>query len=830
MSDQKQKKILTLKQKKDNITPTNLTDKALTPKVRQNFGYGKSKAVEIEIKGQNKFGLKNDLKKQTEDEALKKDLMHAFPNLTKKEIEIRMNALKNLSEKQRQKEIEEQNRARELEEQKLNEEKSLHTLHKSVDEPILDNNSSSQPTVKTKVSNKVDNVAPRGDVVSKPKYSKDSKKDFVDSKFGEKFEQPPKKKKGSKFVSSVKNEVLNPFENDDFDDVDILSELEKDESVAAINKPARQTVKVKDKKPQKEKKKSDAVKKDIVLSPNGIILSDLAHRLSIDIEEIEKILTDLDVKVTNKKLSKDAAELIVQHFGYNPVLDTIDGILYDNKEKNSNRPPVVVVMGHVDHGKTSLLDAMRKSNVVKGEKGGITQHIGAYSISTESGDKITFLDTPGHALFKDMRARGVVCTDIVVLVVAADDGVKEQTVEAITHAQSVNLPIIVAINKMDREGADVDRVRRELSNYNVLVESYGGDVIEVQVSAKNGQGMVDLQKAILLQSQMLDLRTYVDGRANGFIIESRIDKGRGAVATVLVKDGTLHQKDIVVCGTITGKVRTLNDHNNKQLKSAGPSSAVVVSGFSEMPVVGDSINVVRDDKDAKTIVESRINERKIEESRVDPFSMLHKNTNHKEFSFVVKADVAGSLDALKFGLESLSTDEVKILVIRSEVGDISESDLSTAHLSNGTVVGFNVKSNLSKINKEYEKVPVKYYNIIYDLMDDVTQLIKDNTEEKFNEIFLGSAEVIKTFDMKDDSGKFRVAGCIVKEGEMNKSQKIKVIRGEKVILAMGDMRSLEVRRIETETVPKKEECGIVIKKFTGVEVGDIIECFEVEKI
>lgn len=826
MSDQKnqaEKKILTLKQKTDSINPSDLVDKVSVPKVRQNFGYGKSKAVEIEIKGQKKFGLGNKgSNAKTEDDVLKKDLMSAFPNLTKKEIEVRIEALKNLSAKQKEKEISERNKvhSNDLIVNNLQVEDMLPDLSSvHIDQNIL------EPTfAKTDFTPEIGIAKPKAQ-----KEGKEFKKDNVVAKISDKFEQIPKKKKGSKFVSSVKNEILDPFDSEDFDDVDILSELEQKEDNFLVDsrpKHAKNTVK----KEQKEKKKHDVMKKDIVISPNGIILSDLAHRLSIDISDIENILQELGVSDNDKKLSKEAAELIVQHFGYNAVLDTIDGILYDNKEKDSVRPPVVVVMGHVDHGKTSLLDAMRKSNVAAGEKGGITQHIGAYTISAESGEKITFLDTPGHALFRDMRARGVVCTDIVVLVVAADDGVKEQTVEAITHAQSVNLPIILAINKIDKEGADVERIRRELANYNVIVESYGGDVIEVQVSAKNGKGMVDLQNAILLQAQMLHLRTYFNGRANGFIIESRVDKGKGPIATVLVKDGTLNERDIVVSGTVTGKIRTVNDHNGVKLKTAGPSSAVVISGFSDIPVVGDTINVVRDDKDARAIVESRISDKKIAGHKIDPFSMLHRNNNCKEFSFVVKADVAGSIDALRLGLESLSTEEVKISVIKSEVGDISESDLSIAHLSNATVIGFNVKSNLSKINKEYEKVPVKYYNIIYALIDDVKKIVKDNTEEKFNEIFIGSAEVIKTFDMKDDSGKFRVAGCIVRKGEMQKSHKIKVIRGEKVILAMGDMRSLEVRRVETEAVPMKEECGIVIKKFTGVEVGDIIECFEVEKI
>jgi translation initiation factor IF-2 len=556
----------------------------------------------------------------------------------------------------------------------------------------------------------------------------------------------------------------------------------------------------------------------------------------VSVAEIETVLIELGESTSDKKkISKDISEVVIHNFGFNPVFDTVEGVLADNSEKSFTRPPIVVVMGHVDHGKTSLLDKMRKTDIAKHEKGGITQHIGAYSITTKLNKKITFIDTPGHALFKEMRERGAKFTDIVVLVVAADDGIKEQTIEAIRHAQTAGSPIIVAINKIDKEGVNIERIRTELMNYNVVVEEFGGDSIEVQVSAKTGQGLEELQNAILLQAEMMKLKTYEKGKGAGVIIESRVDKGQGIVGTVLLLDGSLNEKDIFVCGSGFGKIRSMNDDHGKRVKVSGPSSAVVVCGFNEFPVVGDTISVVKDEKDARTVVEFRKsveNEKKDNIKVENPFdkislSNLNKDAK-KELIFIIKADVAGSLDALKFGIESLSNDEITVSVIKSEIGDISENDLSDAQLSSATVIGFNVKMSLIKSIQKYEKTPVKYYNIIYKLIDDVSDMVKKNMSQKFNERFLGRAEVIKVFDMKDDSGKFRVAGCIVKEGEIHKSQKIKIIRDGNIVFNMGEMRSLEVRRVNAEVVSEKEECGIVIRKYTGVEVGDIIECFSID--
>lgn len=928
--------------------------------VRQSFAHGKSRQVQIEVKGKKKFGLKanDNLESDSSKNELKSfnafngdinELKKIFPNLTKSEIELRMKLVKRMGDSDSEKD---KQSAENMKGSMPNNTPNGHDGENGYNRHSGDNVNSHENGLTGAVLNidsTIDNEAATGtstNADSKFKLNSDSNsnstspsKSFKSHKVDKKSksqlsdeEKLPAKKKG-KVSAGFKTDKIKEYNiyDDDLDDLDSLVDViddiadisENDDLVGdenesnasssgnlnksvnkntlhksgAVNKSKLNSILAtkfdSDKKKLSENSskdgfgafaksetnagKKDAVKKEkrkvqsksIMIPSAGLILSDLAHRLSVNIEEIEKIAEDLGVelsdrklsdkisidknssnkmnnkmsnkmhdktinkmsnKAINKKLSKEAVELIAQHFDYEVIMDTIDGILHDSKPRDYTRPPVVVVMGHVDHGKTSLLDAMRKSNVVSGEKGGITQHIGAYSIVTQSQEQITFIDTPGHALFKDMRARGVNFTDIAILVVAADDGVKEQTVEAITHAQSVNMPIVVAINKMDREGADVERVRRELANYNVIVESYGGDVMEVQVSAKNGSGIVELQNAILLQSQMMDLKTYVNGRAQGFVIESRVDKGKGPVATILIRDGTLNSKDIFVCGDAFGKVRLMTNDMAKNVKVAGPSSVVVVSGFDELPVAGEKFSVVRDEKDAKTVIESRV-AKNIDEvtEEIDPFAAL-KNQNKKELFFVIKADVAGSIDAIKFGLESLSSEEVKITVIKAEVGDISESDLSIAHLSNATVIGFNVKSNLTKLNREYEKVPVRYYNIIYKLIDDVVERISENKEQKFNHIFIGLAEVVKVFDMKDDTGKFRVAGCIVRKGEMRKSSKVKVLRNEEVIFDMGDMRSLQIRRIDSDIVPEKEECGIVIKKFMSTEVGYFIECFDMEKI
>jgi len=572
--------------------------------------------------------------------------------------------------------------------------------------------------------------------------------------------------------------------------------------------------------------------KDVVI-PESITVSELAQKMSIKGVEVVKALMKMGVMATiNQALDQDTAVLVCEDLGHKPTLQKIDSVEdqlnIEHEGDMVNRAPIVTIMGHVDHGKTSLLDYIRRTKVASGEAGGITQHIGAYSVKTDKGT-VTFLDTPGHAAFSAMRARGAKCTDIVVLIVAADDGVKPQTIEAIQHAKAANVPMIVAINKVDKDGIDLDRVKTELSQHEVIGEDWGGDYMFVSVSAKTGQGIDDLLDAILLQAEVLELGAISNCPASGIIIESRIDKGRGAVATVLVQQGTLNKGDIVIAGTHYGRVRNMGSDCGKSILHAGPSVPVELIGLSGAPHAGDELTVVKDERKAREIAlfrQSKNRELRLARqhaSKLEGFMNRMETGDVKQLNILVKADVQGSVEALGDVLEQLSNEEVAVKVVSKGVGGLNESDVNLAMASQAIIIGFNVRADASarKLAAK-EGISIYYYSIIYDIIDAIKSSIHGMIGPKFKEQIVGLAEVRDVFRSSKIGS---IAGCMVIEGTMKRNLPIRVLRNE-VVIYEGQLESLRRFKEDAKDVRSGMECGIGVKNYNDVKVGDVIEAFE----
>jgi translation initiation factor IF-2 len=539
----------------------------------------------------------------------------------------------------------------------------------------------------------------------------------------------------------------------------------------------------------------------------------------------------------NQVIDQDTATLVVEEMGHvaKPISNAdIDEQLLADEVPSGDvgealpRSPVVTIMGHVDHGKTSLLDYIRRTRVAAGEAGGITQHIGAYSVETERGN-VTFLDTPGHAAFTAMRARGAQATDIVVLVVAADDGVMPQTVEAIQHARAAEVPVVVAINKIDKENADPDRVKNELSQHQVISEEWGGENLFVNVSAHTGEGVDRLLDSILLQAELMDLRAVFEGPAQGIVIESSLEKGRGAVATLMVQAGTLNQGDMIIAGEEYGRIRNMFDENGISLKSAGPSRPAVVLGLSKTPNAGDDFLVVKNERKAREVAEFRqakTRDAKLAQQQAakleDVFSQM-KDGEAESVSLIIKSDVHGSAEALRDALTKLSTDEVKVKVLSSGVGGITETDATLAAASHAVIIGFNVRADAAARAAIKESgVDVRYYSIIYEAIDDVKSALSGLLAPEIREQIVGLAEVKEVFK----SPKFgEIAGCIVTEGYVKRSNPIRVLR-DNVVIFEGELESLRRFKDDVNEVRSGTECGIGVKNYNDVKVGDQIECFE----
>lgn len=585
-------------------------------------------------------------------------------------------------------------------------------------------------------------------------------------------------------------------------------------------------------------KPAAAVNRDVIIGET-ITVAELANKMAVKGVEVIKVMMKMGAMATiNQVIDQETAQLVAEEMGHKVVLrrenELEEAVLSDRDETSEAKPraPVVTIMGHVDHGKTSLLDYIRKAKVAAGEAGGITQHIGAYHVQTDSG-MITFLDTPGHAAFTSMRARGAKATDIVVLVVAADDGVMPQTIEAIQHAKAAGVPLVVAVNKIDKPEADPDRVKTELARYNVMSEDWGGDCQFVHVSAKSGQGIDDLLEAILIQAEVLELKAVVDGMANGVVIESFLDKGRGPVATVLVQEGTLRQGDIVLCGLEYGRVRAMRDELGREIKEAGPSLPVEILGLSGVPSAGDEATVVRDEKKAREVAlyrQGKFREVKLARQQKAKLENMFSNMTEGEVSevnVVIKADVQGSVEAICDALVKLSTDEVKVKIVGSGVGGITETDATLAAASSAILVGFNVRADASARKViEAESLDLRYYSVIYDLIDEVKQAMSGKLAPEYRQEIIGLAEVRSVFK----SPKFgAVAGCMVTEGVVKRSNRIRVLR-DNVVIYEGELESLRRFKDDVNEVKNGYECGIAVKNYNDVREGDQIEVYETVEI
>ncbi len=646
------------------------------------------------------------------------------------------------------------------------------------------------------------------------------------------FENKNKKTVDKK--TQQKKSTLRPLE-DDFSKSDAKKILEQEEqefdkfpSLAKI-KRAR----------EKERLKSATEEDDAKISrevsiPDFITVQDLANRMAEKTADVVKVLMKMGVMANaTQSLEPDTAQLVAEELGHKVTVVKDDDVLNDIKDFEDpdgsliQRAPVVTIMGHVDHGKTSLLDAFRQSNVVSGEAGGITQHIGAYQTNNNN-KKITFIDTPGHAAFSNMRARGSKTTDIIILVVAADDGIKPQTIESIAHAKTAEVPIIVAINKIDLPGADPDKVRNELLSHEVIVEKLSGEVLDIEVSATKGTNLDKLEEAIHLQADLLNLKANPDRKARGSVIESKLEKGRGSVATVLVQKGTLKVSDIFVSGSEWGKVKALIDDKGKNIKQAEPAVPVEVLGFDSNPLAGDDFIVVESEGIARKIAEYRASKLQIQKNTVaksnveEMFAQINKG-KATSLPIVIKTDVQGSAEAIENSITKLSTDEVKVNVIYKGVGAITESDVTLASSGKGFIVGFNVRAlpHARDIAKR-DGVDIKYYSIIYELIDDVKNLLTGLLKPDISENITGNVEIREVFNISKVGN---IAGCMVKDGLISRKSQIRILR-DNIVIHKGQISSLKRFKEEVSEVKSGFECGVMLENYSDIKVGDIIETFE----
>ncbi|MBL4930881.1 translation initiation factor IF-2 [Clostridium paridis] len=608
-----------------------------------------------------------------------------------------------------------------------------------------------------------------------------------------------------------------------------------------VNNQSKKKKKGKGKKNEEDSENGEAAGSDKIIEiGDSITVKDLADKLNKPSTEVIRTLMfsgvmaalnqEIDFETAEKVAEK--FEIIVERKSDDLTLEKVEEEVEESEENLKKRPPIITVMGHVDHGKTSLLDAIRKSSVTEREAGGITQHIGAYTV-TVNGEKITFLDTPGHEAFTAMRARGAQITDIVILVVAADDGIMPQTKEAINHCKAAGVPMIVAINKMDRPGANPDRVKQELTEHGLVAEDWGGDTICVNVSAKTHENLDTILEMVLLTAEMQELTANPDRRAKGTVVEAELDKGRGAVATLLVQNGTLHVGDSIIVGSTYGRIRAMFDDKGKKIKSAGPSIPVEILGLSEVPAAGDRFNVVKDEKTARTMAESRKEKVRDEQlnsnhrvSLEDLYSQI-KEGKIKELPVVVKADVQGSVEAIKSSLEKLSTDDVKVRVIHGGVGAITETDVILAAASNAIIIGFNVRPDTNaSIVAEKEAVDLKTYRIIYEAIEDIKSAMIGMLDPDYKEVVLGKAEVRMTYKISNVG---TIAGSYVLDGKLVRNSDVRIIR-DGIVIFESTLGSLKRFKDDVKEVNAGYECGITVEKFNDIKEGDIVEAFTVEAI
>jgi translation initiation factor IF-2 len=810
-------------------------------KVKQSFSHGRTKTVVVETK-RKRFG--DDKPAAPEAKALfqvqpKVAAPAAAPRATQASRSGVVLRTLTDDEKEARDRALVGSRVREAEERKHQEEEALR--RKEHDEKDLRDR---EAAAKRKVE---DDARHRAEEEGRRKAEEAAKKlnpkSIVQADREEEAEARSKSPRGSAGVIKRKIEVPAPTRTKaDMDKrrgkLTVANAMSDDEdrarSVAAFK---RRTERLK-KQAQGFQMPTEKMTRDIVI-PEAITIQELANRMAERAVDIIKILMKQgQMHTINDVIDADTAQIIAEEMGHRvkrvSESDVVEGLSAetDSAEQLQPRPPVVTIMGHVDHGKTSLLDAIRKTNVVSGEAGGITQHIGAYQVATKNG-LVTFIDTPGHEAFTSMRARGAKATDIVVLVVAADDGVMPQTVEAISHARSAGVPIIVAINKIDKQSANPNKVRTELLQHEIVVEGMGGDTLDVEVSAMKGTNLDKLLDSILLQAEVLDLKSNPNREASGLVVEAQLDKGRGPVATVLVQRGTLRLGDIFVAGSAWGRVRALINDKGEQIKEAGPSVPVEVLGLSSAPEAGDQFDVVPNEARAREITDYR--ERKRRDSRgttvvrssLEQMMSQLSQAGRKEFPILVKADVQGSAEAIVQALEKIGNDEIRSRVVHYAVGGINESDIGLATASGAVVLGFNVRaSGQARDAAERAGIEIRYYNIIYDLVDDIKAAMSGKLAPELRETFLGNAKILEVFNITKVG---KVAGCQVTEGNVQRGAKVRLIR-DHVVVHEGTLSTLKRFKDEVKEVQVGQECGMAFEGYQDMRAGDVIECFRVEKI
>jgi translation initiation factor IF-2 len=816
-----------------------------TGQVRQSFSHGRTKSVTVEVRKKRTFerGAGGSMQVVHEVEPMQLEAamrIEETRNLTERERAVRVRALHDATavdeerkriddleeERQRLAETEAKRKRLEAEERRRVEEESRHRVEdesrrkaEKVEEVALRRPDAEAPPAREPVKEVEESEEEEGRRAGR-KVRGDAKRPSP----GRSRDMPRRRDTGRLTISQALAEA------------DGEGSSERARSLASMRR-ARERERQRQLAEQRRNDPQRIVREVII--PDTITISDLANRMATRVAEVVKALMKSGVMATaNHVLDGDTAELLATEFGHKvkrvSEADVEFGIGVEPETETDlkPRPPVVTIMGHVDHGKTSLLDALRATDVAAGEAGGITQHIGAYQVTLSSGQRITFLDTPGHEAFTAMRSRGAKVTDIVVLVVAADDGVQPQTAEAIAHAKAAGVPIIVAINKMDKDGADPSRVRNDLLSHEIVVEKLGGDVLDVEVSALKKTNLDKLEEAILLQAEVLELSASLSSKAHGAIVEAKMEQGRGSVATVLVQRGTLRRGDVFVAGAEWGRVRALVDDRGNQIEEAGPSMPVEVVGMQGTPSAGDDFNVIEDEARAREI--SAYRRRQLQRvthaagarGTLEQMFDQIKAGEAAEAAIVVKADVQGSVEAIIGSLQKLETSEAKVRLLHSAVGGITESDVILAKASNGIIIGFNVRANpQARELARRDNVDIRYYSIIYDVIDDMKKMLGGLLAPEVRETQIGYAEIRQVFSVSK-AGK--VAGCMVTEGEVRRGAKVRLLR-DNVVIHEGNLKTLKRFKDDVRQVQQGYECGMAFENYDDSKEGDVVECFQVEE-
>lgn len=842
-SKQTEKKTLTLSLKPDAKKSSD------SEQVRQSFSHGRSKTVAVEVKrkrvhasadsrSQGGSGQKAQSGRLTEGElgARMRALQEALKSQTQEEDYTRTEQEEAIRRAEEERKRLEEERLRLAETERLEKEEKAKQATLEQQQKNIPEAKQPEDAKKAAIQPEIPSAKPTGDAhrpaqkqhfhPSDEEDEEESGKKRASSKMETKKLVPASTRRETEAPRKLNRNVISRVLNGEGE--------ERGRSMAAL-KRAR----------QKQKFTSQASAETIkivreVVIPEFITVGELANRMAIRSADVVKSLMKLGMMVTiNQSIDADTAELICTEFGHTPKrvseADVETGLKGAEDRADDLLPcaPVVTVMGHVDHGKTSLLDALRKTNVVSGEAGGITQHIGAYQVQLPMGQKITFIDTPGHAAFTEMRARGANVTDIVILVVAADDGIMEQTKEAINHAKAANVPIIVAINKIDKPDANPDRVRGELLNSGIVTEEFGGDVMCVEVSAKMGLNLDKLEEAILLQAEVLELKANPNRSAEGVVIEAKVDRGRGTVATVLIQRGTLKVGDIFVAGTEMGRVRALINDQGKKIEFATPAMPVEILGFNGVPTAGDEFFVVETEARAREVSEFRSRRERDIKAAASARSSMEQMMSRiaagesKELGVVIKTDVQGSLEAISQSLGKLSNEEVSVRILHAAVGGINESDIVLARASGGVVIGFNVRANpQARDLARRDGVDIRYYSIIYDVIDDIKAAMSGLLAPTLRERYLGSAEIREVFS---NSKVGKVAGCYITDGMVRRGAKVRLLR-DNVVIHEGTLKTLRRFKDEVREVKESYECGMAFENYNDIRQGDTIECFEMEAV